>query len=233
MRTKSIRERAIKIRLEGKTYSDINRELRKKIPKSTLSVWFRNVKLSSHSQRKLRLSITNKLRKAQLKALTINKRRRQKYLDSLLKRNLHLVKEINIATQKLILCTLYLAEGGKYKSTPTLVLGSSNPKIIIFYLNLLRNCYFVSPQKFRVRIQCRADQNIKILEKFWQEITGIPSKQFYPTYIDKRTIGKPTTKPDYKGVCVLTYFSSEIQLELEMLAGSMVKSSSIGPVVQW
>lgn len=233
MKAISLKNKATALRLRGKTYSDINRLLNRNISKSTLSGWFQNIKLTDFYKKRLEKNIEAKLRRSQKKAKEVNRKRRLEYLDNLRKRNLHLTTSISIPMQKMILSTLYLAEGSKHKSTPALTLGSSNPDIIIFYLKLLKNCYLVSLDKFRVRIQCRADQNISKLEKFWQRTTRIPKKQFYPTYMDKRTIGKPTLKPEYKGVCVITYFSTEIQLELELLAESVIKSSVLGPVVQW
>jgi len=77
--------------------------------------------------------------------------------------------------------------------------------------------------KFRVRIQCRFDQSIKDLENYWENITSINRKQFYPTYIDKRTKGKPTLKKDYKGVCTIHYFDRKIQLELIYLADAIIE----------
>ena len=38
------------------------------------------------------------------------------------------------------------------------------------------------------------------------------------TKIDVRTLGKPTKKQDYKGVCRVDYFSAEIFIELKEIA---------------
>ena len=80
----------------------------------------------------------------------------------------------------------------------------------LFFLKLFKNCYNIDESKFRVRIQCRFDQNVDALVEFWHEVTKIKKEQFYPTYIDKRTQGKPTLKKDYKGVCTIQYFNTEI-----------------------
>jgi len=134
-----------------------------------------------------------------------------------------LVKKIDIYLYKLLLSILYLGEGAKYGRSSTLTLGSSNPLIIKLYLKLLKKSFTIDNSKFRVRIQCRFDQNIKKLEKYWKETTAIEKKQFYPTYIDKRTKGKPTLKKDYKGVCTIHYFDKKIQLELIYLADAIIE----------
>jgi hypothetical protein len=83
--------------------------------------------------------------------------------------------------------------------------------------------------KFRVEILCRADQNLKALVDYWQKITNLDRSLFYKPRIDKRTIGKKTKKKDYKGVCVIDYFDTGIQLELQLLGESLIRGySSVG-----
>ena len=108
---------------------------------------------------------------------------------------------------------LYLGEGAK-SSRGSVCFGNSDPFIISLFLNLVRKCYKVDEKKFRCTVLCRADQSVGNLEKFWLKITKIPKSQFYKTRIDARTIGKPTKKLDYKGVCVINYFSADIFLDL-------------------
>ena len=114
------------------------------------------------------------------------------------------------------LSLLYLGEGSKTKRG-SLTFGNSDPFIIDMFLDLLRRCYEIDNSKFRCTVQCRADQDIKKLEKFWSKITKIPPSQFYGTRIDKRTIGKKTLKLEYKGVCRIDYFSADIFTELMKL----------------
>jgi len=102
------------------------------------------------------------------KAVTANDFKGQLYIKKLTNRNVKLINKLTINTQKLILSTLYLGEGAKYKSSRMLTLGNSNAKIIKFYLKLLKNCYNIDENKFRARIQCRFDQDKLKLERFWQ-----------------------------------------------------------------
>lgn len=218
----SLKTRAQRLRSKGKTYSEIQGVLKTKIPKSTLSYWCKSVKLPKFYRAKIEKLDKTNLGKARAMALVANKIKRWKYLESLLERNLDLLKGLDTRTQKIILSVLYLAEGAKHKSTRVLLLGSSNPKIIKFYLSLLHNCFNIDKQKFRTRVQCRFDQDVKKLEKYWQKATGLNASQFYPTYKDKRTKGKKTKKKNYMGVCIIHYFNTEIQLELELLANAIM-----------
>ncbi len=222
MHTFKLIQKTRELREKGLTYSEINQQLRIKIPKNTLSYWCRGVQLPIWYPEKIKKTNLINLKKARAIGLPINKKKRQEYLDSLLNKNINLLKNMNKNVQRLLLTTLYLGEGAKYQSSKMLSLGSSNPLIIKFFMRLLKNCYKIEQSKFRCRIQCRFDQNIKLLEDYWRKTTGISSKQFYPTYIDKRTKGKPTKKKDYKGVCTIHYFNTRIQLELELLANEMM-----------
>ncbi len=123
---------------------------------------------------------------------------------------------------KLMLVMLYLGEGAKNKKG-SLMLGNSDPAIVRLFLQLLRKCYKIDESKFRCTVQCRADQDINFLEKFWSNVTQIPSRQFYKARIDPRTIGKPTKKSDYKGVCVIDLFSAHIFNEIKIIAGLITK----------
>lgn len=211
------------LRRQGKTFSDIQTILKINFNKSTLSYWFKDLKLTSKQQLLLNENVDKKLVYAQKKWQKLSKERRVTYFKKLTDKNLFLLPKIDNQIQKLLLSILYLGEGAKSKSTKHLSLGSSNPNIIKLYLSLLSNCFKIKKEKFRIRVQCRNDQNIEELERFWQNITKISRKQFYPTYVDKRSIGKPTLHKDYKGVCSVMYFDRSIQFELEFLADSMIK----------
>jgi len=218
-----VRNEAIKLRKQGKTYSDINTHLNTNIPKSTFSGWFNNIVLTKANTTKLEKNILRKLARSRQKASVVLADKRIAYLENLKNRNLHLLELVNPSIIKMLLSILYLAEGAKHKNTAFLGLASSSPEIINFYLCSLKKCFDIDNSKFRVRIQHRADQDSQSLEKYWQKLTKINPKQFYPSYVDKRTKGKKTLKKDYKGVCTIYYFDTAIQLELEILANSVVK----------
>jgi len=215
MKQLSLKQKVISFRKKGKTYQEIVKSLGVSIPKSTLSYWCRSVPLPSDYNRKIREYNLSNLRKAREIALQIQKKKRKKYLESLQSRNAHLAQLIsdpNIA--KIALAVLYLGEGRKNIKKSSLMLGNSDPNIVKFFLHLLRFCYKIDEKKFRCTVQCRADQNTKELEKFWQDVTRIAPSQFYKARIDPRTVGKISRKIEYKGVCRIDYFSAELLIEL-------------------
>ena len=128
------------------------------------------------------------------------------------------VKDKEIA--KIALAMLCLGEASKYhpKSRSPFSLGSSDPRIIVIFLRLLRQCFDYQIEKTRATVQCRADQDTNILQKYWEDVTKLPARLFYKPLIDHRTFGKPTKNKDYKGVLRIDYFDRRVQLELESLA---------------
>jgi hypothetical protein len=124
----------------------------------------------------------------------------------------------NNEVAKIALAMLYLGEGAKWRSRRGPQLGSSDPRIITIYVHLLEKCYGIKKEMIRCMVQHRADQNGEELLRYWAKVIGIPATQFYPSYFDKRSVGKPTKRSDYKGVCAISCPGTHIQLELDIIA---------------
>ncbi len=207
------------LRHQGKTYGEIITVVKQRIPKSTLTEWCRDISLPASYQKRIAKLNTEHLGKARSIAVEINKIKREEFFDKIEKINdpiSHQIREKNIA--KIALAMLCLGEASKHKTGSAFSLGNSDPKIVVLFIELLKFCFDFRIEKVRCTVQCRADQNIKGLEKYWQKVTDVPKEYFYKTRIDPRTIGIPTQKPDYKGVLKVDYLNSKIQLELESLA---------------
>lgn len=217
MQQGSLRRMAAALRAAGKTYTEIQKELGKTVPKSTLFYWCRNVALPSEYAEKIKLMNEEALRRGRAIALVTKRNKRIEYLN-LIRIQANITKNrLTPEADKLALAMLYLGEGSKWRSHPGLMLGNSDQDIIIIYLTLLKKVYNIEPSILKCRISYRADQNIDELQGFWSRITGIPLKNFYKTKPDPRTVGKKTANNDYRGVCVIMGGSTKIQLELETL----------------
>jgi hypothetical protein len=211
----TLRDKAIRLRQKGKTYSDIEKCLGVHIPKATLYYWFRGVRLDKVIRNKIKNRIQLALETSRKRSLHIRKIERRKYLQALVEKNLYLTKTLeNKDVAKIALAMLFLGEGSKNPKRGSLVFGNSDPRVIALFLRLLRMCYIIDKNKFRCTVQCRADQDIPALEKFWSKTTKIPPQQFYSARVDPRSIGKVSRKPEYRGVCRIDYFSANIFNEL-------------------
>lgn len=212
---KNLKNKVVALRKKEKTYAEIQQILEKNIPKSTLSYWCRSLKMSNKFKNTIKQKNLINLKSARILALQAKKNKKELYLENI-RQSAPILKQLleNQITAKLILAILYICEGSKNKKRASLMFGNSDPFIVRLFMYLLRFCYKVDEDKFRCTVQCRADQNTKELECFWSKITNISYTQFYKARVDPRTIGKPSKKPNYKGVCRIDYFSADILNEL-------------------
>ncbi|MCL5011026.1 MAG: hypothetical protein M1127_02345 [Patescibacteria group bacterium] len=227
MDRKILKEKSIQLRKKGKTYSEIQKELKIRIPKSTLSYWCGGVKLSDGCQDRIKEIISKNREKSRAIALMVKKEKRRRFLKNLKDGNLYLIdKLVDRDFLKIVLAIIYSCEGTKWKTHPGLLFGNSDKLLLRFYIKLLKKCYpnVISNEVFRCWVSHRADQDIDELNKFWSKELNIPLKCFYKIKPDPRTIGKPTKKKDYRGVCIVSSRGSEIQLELEAIAKIIFES---------
>jgi hypothetical protein len=204
------KEAATLLRVEGISMTVIEQKLG--IPRSTLSGWFKDIKLTVTQKQKLEGNKKEALRRARLKANEWH--RNQKALRLLKARQEALETlqniELNRQTLDLAFAMLYLGEGAKNSTTS---LASSNPKILLFVLKVLEINYSITPEMIRCELHLRADQDPSLLKKYWSVTLNIPEHNFSSVMIDKRTEGKKTYD-HYKGVCVLYCRDISIQRKL-------------------
>lgn len=187
----------------------------------------KRIKLPEEYEKRITQLNLQNLSKAQRIARGMNKIKREEFFKKLEKLNTPIAKRLkNKEIAKIALAMLCLGEASKYnpKIRSTFYLGSSDYRIITLFLGLLKQCYNFDLEKIRCTVQCRADQDIKELEKYWMKITKIPARLFYKARIDPRTIGKPTKKKEYKGVLKIDYFERKVQHDLESLANIVYNS---------
>jgi hypothetical protein len=217
---RELKEKVQNLRKKGYTYSEINKELKSRLSKSTISNWCENVVFSRNGEEKHKRKLKELNKKAREAAVKANYRKRKEFLEKLKSDNDYL-KEIiwNKDVAKIALAMLYLGEGAKGRQPGRIpTLGNSDPEVIEIYIRLLEKCYGVKRKYLKARISYRVDQDIKELTNFWSKKVSIPKKNFYKTKPDPRTKGKKTKNKDYKGVCVIYCSGTNIRVELDIIA---------------
>jgi len=215
----SLKSRATSLRKRGLSVRYIENKLG--IPRSTLSGWFKDIKLSKGQRKKLFNAWKNGLSNAREKAVLWHKEDGDKRRNKVRQEVENFVSGINFDKKigELILSAFYSAEGGKKENC--FVLANSNQEILKGIINLLRFIYKIDEAKFRCCLHLRKDQNDEELKKFWSKILNIPETKFLKTQFDKRTIKK--TYDHYKGVCVLIYYDMALQRRILYLGDNIVK----------
>jgi len=187
------------------------------IPRSTLSGWFKNIKLTKEQK----IRIWNKASKATAEArkkavLWHNKEKEKRMLVAENEAILGLSK-LNVEdknTLELALAFLYMGEGSKADLTS---MGNSNPKVLKFFIKSLELLYDIHKDELKCNIHIRSDQNGEQLRKYWSNELEISINNFGPCAVDKRTV-KSKTYSYYNGVCVVRAGRVAIQRKLVFLS---------------
>ncbi len=172
------RERSIKLRKQGKSINQI--VLETGFSKASVSVWVRSVKLTRNQMNKLSLKgrSVESIEKRRLNRLINEQKRRRLVIDEAKKD----FQKISLDDLKLTGTILYLGEGTK-SNKGMVVITNSDPVIIKIAAKFLRKVCQVSESKFRGHIHTFSSANIKKTEDYWANVSGIPKRQFYKTYI--------------------------------------------------
>lgn len=204
------KEEACELRRKGTSMSVIEKQYG--IPRSTLSGWFKDIKLSEADRTRLMQNRQDGWKKAREKAVLAHRDMKKNRLDAADAAAAKTVKNLPLSAEILDLAfaMLYLGEGAKNRTTS---IANSNPLVLTFVLAVLYTNYAVKPQDIRCDLHLRADQNGEVMKQYWSEALNLPIECFKYVAYDKRSIGKPTYE-HYKGVCVVVCHQIAIQRKL-------------------
>ena len=168
-----IKEKVRKLRKGGKSYSEII--AKHTISKGTISLWCKDIKLTS-SQIKLLGSRYD----IQLRGAKANQMKRRKEVEEIQK---IAKKEIGKPTTeefKIAGAMLYWAEGNK---TNHFGMTNSNPKMIKFMIKWFQQFLDIEPKHLKAYLHLHAGQNVSKIVSYWSKLTGIPKSRFGKSYI--------------------------------------------------
>ena len=211
-----MRGKAELLRKRGLSVRQIEEQL--KIPRSTLSGWLRNIRLSPAQKKVLNENCKEALVSARKRAVLWHKEQKGKRIDAARQGALNFLNNIDVHRpefQELALAVLYMAEGRKVAEETSL--GSSDPLMLKFFLGSLKKLYGIDINKISCSLHLRADQSEEELRRFWSIELGLPLNKFKEVYKDNRTIGSKTYD-GYKGVCSIRYGSIAIKRRLLFLS---------------
>ncbi len=215
-----LKPQAIQLRQKGISLREVEKML--KIPRSTLSGWFRNIKLTKKQQEKIKSNWLKNLGKARKQAVKWHNKQKEARLMIAKNKAKEVLSKLNLKDNSIIelgLSMLYLGEGSKDGRT---LLGNSNPLILKFFISALKKIYELDITKIKCELHLRADQNPAEMRKFWSEELSIPVSSFTSVSLDKRTTGRPTYDT-YHGVCIVRCGNIAIQRRLVYLSQSFCK----------
>lgn len=177
------REQALKLRLKGRSYTEISRQLG--VAKSTLSGWFSSLILPKVVRARM-LTRTNKPAIAALLKRNSNQTvLAQKRAAIARSESRSLVQRLSRRELLLIGLSLYWAEGykratvrnGRTVTSHSVSLANSDPKLISIFLRFLRECFDVMDEKIRITVRMFVHQNEAELRTFWAEVVAFPEER--------------------------------------------------------
>lgn len=195
----SIKEKVRKLRMSGLGLNQISNL--SGVPKSTIRLWIKDIKLSSHQKAALNKRAVEALQKGRIKAQRVNSQRRIEKEDTLLARSR--VEIGNLSKKELLIAgiALYWAEGFKSKHEKRLGFCNSDPEMILFYLKWLE-ILGVNKKNLTARVSLNIsykDKESKI-QKYWSELTSIPLSQFTKSFYQNTQWKKQFNSDNYLGV---------------------------------
>lgn len=126
---------------------------------------------------------------------------------------------------------LYWTEGSKSKNTRGTIFTNTDPNLMLLYITLLRKCYNIEENKFRIWLRIYYYHSIKKVKNFWSKLLNIPLNQFIKNSIKKRGKTKRFRK-NFAGICSVRYLDSNIRKELMETGSSLQKIVINAPVAQ-
>lgn len=206
---KSIKEKVIKMRLKGLSYSQIR--LKVKISKSTLSTWLEKYPLSPERIKKLRDLNPQRIENCR----NTKFRNRQEKLENIYK---DISGEISsLSKRDLFIAGMFLYWGEGTKASRDMVaFTNTDPAMIKFFIKWMESLN-VPKEKMKVKLHLYTDMNINEKTKFWSKILNVSEKNFKKPYVKNSKFSSLTYKNSFgQGTCTIIYGSSHLYNKIMM-----------------
>lgn len=207
------RQKAIELRKQGKTYSEIKAELG--ISKSTLSEWLSKFPLDEKQLLLLQKTKINKRYIAIEKNRITKRKKRDTRLHTVYQQEKKRWGTLSLRELELAGLFLYWGEGGK-SLKGAVSLNNTDPKVIRFTLYWLTHALHFPREKVRVLIHLYADMDIDQEKQFWSNELQIPLTQFSKPYIKRSTRINMNHKGFGHGTCSLVVCDVRIKERIIM-----------------
>ncbi len=192
------KQQALKLRLQGKSYTEINKLLG--IPKGTLSDWFTGLELSEKAKDKIKLKVYEGSLKGLLKKNRLQTHRAQQNAGVIRNESAKKIGKLSQRDLLILGASLYWAEGykrtiiknGKERTYHPVSLSNSDPALIVIFLQFLRKVCRVDDSKIHAGLRIFQHHNDGQLLDFWSNLTKIPKERFEKFYygVSKSSLGK-------------------------------------------
>ncbi len=182
-----LKNRAIALRREGKTYSEILKDI--PVAKSTLTLWFHEVELAVHQKQR----ITEKRIAGQKKAAQAKRHKRTRSQDAIWTEAEREIGTLSKRELWLIGIALYWAEGSKekeWKPGTGMKFSNSDPRMIRVFLRWVGEFFHTKPNdiSFEIFIHEHKRNQISEVVNFWSRQVFFPKESFNKIYYKRHNV---------------------------------------------
>jgi hypothetical protein len=224
------REKAIELRHQQWTYAEIAQKLN--VSKGTLSLWLKDVPYSA------RLEVLERRRKASIRNGLVLKNLKSARVALVRSTAKDAIGQFTDVDFWRLGAMAYWAEGSK--TVDSLVkFTNTDPDLVVMMVNWLRRICLVPPTKLRFHLRVHPGEDVRELERFWSELTGIPKSQFYRTTLKVSGSGGKTVRKLKHGIASVIVCDTELFYRIQgwieaikqEFGRSLERSSLIRPIV--
>lgn len=196
------KEKAIRMRLKGASYSQIRASL--SVGKGTLSEWLRGYPLSENRIRELRGRNPKRIESFRN---TMARKREVKLKKAYEEAKLSIRK---LSKRDLFIAGLFLYWGEGDKNGNTFSVSNTDPNMMRLFMKWSR-ALGIREDKFRVVLHIYSDMDEDKERNFWSDVLKIPIKNFRKTYVKDSTLTGLTYKNGFKhGTCMVRVYDKKL-----------------------
>lgn len=209
-----LRQKAIELRKQGKTYSEIRKRLG--IAKSTLSDWLRGYPLSEKELALLESSKKNNKFLSIEKTRIVKQKKREARIQKAYEQQKQELLPLTLKELAIAGMFLYWGEGQKRMNGP-IGINNTDPKVVKFSLYWLTKVLMIPKEKIHIYLHLYSDMDQNSEIAYWSKQLKIPRIQFAKPYIKTSTRDGLTHEGFGHGTCALIV--SNVLLKEKVMMG--------------
>ena len=226
------KNKAIGLRKKGESIKDIAKKIG--IAKSTVSLWCRDIELTSRQINKLHKKMSQCGYVGRLNGARMQYERRMEKINKFKNEGMELVGNLSHRDFLIAGIALYWGEGAK--KTRCFSFCNSDPDMIKFFIKFIKEALFVDHGRLKawIRINKIHKNRIGEVEEYWSKITDIPRGNFQKTILIKSKNKKNYINfPIHYGtITIRVSASADLFYKVTGLIEVLKKANQAG-VVQW
>jgi len=197
--------------MRGYTYSEIQKVI-PELPKSTLSGWLKEIKLSKNQKDRIIKRVKKKVDRGRIKGAWANRLKAQRRIKKISKEAEKEFKKHIKKSLFLVGLAFYWAEGSRRCHRFQFI--NSDPEIIKLMMIWLREICKVEENEIIVRLYIHKIYSKENCRQFWSKIVNIPASSFLKT-VYKPSPHKIKKNLAYKGCLRIEVRGSELYWKIQ------------------